>query len=173
MHPYLPHLLSDIAASHREEPSEIFTAYENEDLAFEKHFEEIDIWIRGEDPPHTFGYYCNLQSKNFPPPEQLANEDIREVYIAFKNMMHTWNLAMEVPDNLPLPIVYSLIVDILNTKTNIPTLGRMTFDFCSGYAPDCILKSYCPCLELWNEMDKDPLKDKPKNVEDTTSDSDG
>jgi hypothetical protein len=40
-------------------------------------------------------------------------------------------------------------------KTNIVNSGDMTFDFCTGYAPDCIFKEYCPCLEIWNETDDD------------------
>ncbi len=36
-------------------------------------------------------------------------------------------------------------------ETNIVNSGSMSFDFCSGYAPDCEFKEYCPCLEIWNE----------------------
>jgi len=35
-------------------------------------------------------------------------------------------------------------------KTGIANSGMMSFDFCSGYAPDCIFKEYCPCQEFWN-----------------------
>ena len=26
----------------------------------------------------------------------------------------------------------------------------MSFYFCSGYAPDCVFKEFCNCLEYWN-----------------------
>lgn len=45
---------------------------------------------------------------------------------------------------------YKMIADSLNMKTSIVNSGAMSFDFCSGYAPDCIFKEYCPCLEFWN-----------------------
>lgn len=163
MHPYLPHLLSDITAAHREEEALTESYKEAEEFDIEKHLEEVERWVRGEDESHTFGYYCGLQSINFPPPEQLENEDLKTVCDAFKKMMLTYNLSIDLPDNLPLPFAYSLIVDTLNTKTNIPKMGMITFDFCSGYAPECDLKSYCPCLKFWNEIDEDPSWDIDKS----------
>ncbi|QAA82745.1 hypothetical protein EI546_13895 [Aequorivita sp. H23M31] len=172
MHPYIPHLLSDIAAAHQDESSEDFYVDDiSEDQAFEKHIEEVERYIKGGEPPHTFGYYCGLQTINFPPPEQLESDDLQKVCDAFKQMMETWNLSIDFPDNLPLPMAYSLTVDTLNAKTDIPKLGMRVFDFCSGYAPDCELESYCPCLKFWNEdeedlsfdMDKDARENRAEN----------
>lgn len=160
MHPYIHHLLSDIAEAHQNEPSE--NSYDddlNEDQAFEKHIEEVERYIAGGETSHTFGYYCGLQSIDFPPPEQLDNDDLKKVCKAFKKMMLTYNLSIDLPDNLPAPFAYKLMVDTLNTKTSISTVGMITFDFCTGYAPDCILKSYCPCLKYWDENEEDTLLD--------------
>ncbi|HEU5364693.1 MAG TPA: hypothetical protein VFU62_04155 [Hanamia sp.] len=66
-------------------------------------------------------------------------------------MMYTWNLNVDFPENLPAAFAYKVTVDTLNMKTDIVNSGFVTFDFCSGYAPDCIFKEYCPCLEIWNE----------------------
>ena len=55
MHPYLPHLLSDIAAAHRTDIPE-----PEPTQTIEEHFEEVERWINGEEPAHTFGYYCEL-----------------------------------------------------------------------------------------------------------------
>lgn len=38
-------------------------------------------------------------------------------------------------------------------------MGLRVFDFCIGYAPDCVLESYSPCLKFWNEDEEDPLFD--------------
>ena len=53
MHPYLPHLLADIAAAHRTEIPE-----EETEQIIEKHLEAFDRWVSGEEPEHSFGYYC-------------------------------------------------------------------------------------------------------------------
>ncbi len=61
MHPYLPHLLSDIAAAHCTEMPE--PEYPK---TFEEEMDAVEQWCAGEDPAHTFGYYCALHTEQFP-----------------------------------------------------------------------------------------------------------
>lgn len=145
MHPYIPHLLADIVAAHRAEIRE-----EKFPQTIEEHFDEIEKWVSGEESEHTFGYYCGLSSENFPPAEQLTDEEIILVRRAFEEMMFTWNQGIDLPEKLPVAFAYKMIVDSLNMKTTIVNSGNMSFDFCSGYAPDCAFKEYCPCQEYWN-----------------------
>ena len=151
MHPYIPHLLADIAAAHRTEIPEEEAA----EQTIEEHFEEIEKWVSGEEPERTFGYYCGLNSENFPPAEQLTDEEMKMIRKAFEQMMYSWNQGIDLPESLPVAFAYKMIVDSLDMKTNIVNSGGMSFDFCSGYAPDCIFKEYCPCLEIWNEEGDD------------------
>ena len=152
MHPYLPHLLSDIAASHQEESAKNrFVDNDANDDDIEANFEEIERYLSSKESPHTFGYHCNLKLEDSPPSEQLSDDDLKKVCTAFHQMMLTYNLCISLPDNLPLPFAYRLTVDLLNEKTDIPTTGFITFDFCTGFAPNCILKAYCPCLKYWDE----------------------
>jgi hypothetical protein len=48
MHPYIPHLLDDIAKAYRRKPQEDFSHPQT----MEEHFEEIENWI-AHDPPNT------------------------------------------------------------------------------------------------------------------------
>ena len=148
MHRYLPYLPQDITtAHHTEQPEEIpYTK------SFEEEIEEIERWVEGEEHEHTFGYYCGLQPENFPPPEQLTIEEIEMVNEALRHMMFTWNHSADFPKNLPATRAYSMPVDTLNEKTFIPRDGFVGFDYCSGYAPDCVFKEYCSCLEFWNSL---------------------
>ena len=146
MYPYIPHLLTDIAAAHRAEIPE-----EKPPQTMEEHFEEIDRWVSGEEPEHTFGYYCGLSSENFPPAEQLTDEEMILLRRAFEEMMFTWNQGIDLPEKLPAAFAYKMVVDLLNMKTTIVNSGNMSFDFCTGYAPGCVFKEYCPCLRIWNE----------------------
>jgi hypothetical protein len=113
----------------------------------EEHFEEIERWI-AEDPPNIFGDFCGLKVGDFPPAEQLSEEDMKIVCKAFKKMMFSWNLDIDLPDELPIPLAYSMTVDTLNQKTAIVNDGYMTFDYCSGSPEGCIFKEYCPCLKI-------------------------
>lgn len=154
MHPYLPHLLADISNAYR---TEIPEDAPRPTMTFEEEMEEIEKWAEGEEAEHTFGYYCGLAAVNFPPPEQLTGDELKTVIEAFGHMMFSWNLDISLPEKLPLPIAYAMTIDTLNSKTSIPNSGFMGFDFCTGYAPDCIFKEYCPCLEIWNAKDNNDL----------------
>ena len=143
MHPYVPHLLSDITAAHRAKPSSPMIA-----KTFEEEMEYIERWVAGVEETHTLGYHCGLAEADFPPTVQLTNEDLLLVYAALKKMLHSYNIAIELPDNLPAPMKYGLTVSTLNEKTAIPETGVMHIDFCTGNAQDCELKEYCPCLKI-------------------------
>lgn len=161
MHPYIPHLLSDIASAHRKEiPEE-----QDTEQSIEEHFEEIDRWVNGEITEYTFGYYCGLEADNFPPPEQLKEEEMRSVMDAFEKMMLTWNLMFDLPESLPTSFAYSLMVNSLNRETSIVNSGCIHLDFCSGYAPDCELKEYCPCLKIWNDEEDMNMEFNPDDNE--------
>lgn len=153
MHPYIPHLLADIAAAHR---TGILDEEETEQ-SIEAHFEAIDRWLSDEETEHTFGYYCGLNSEIFPPAEQLADEEMMIVRKAFDQMMLTWNHALCLPENLPVAFAYSLMVNSLNHETSMVNSGCMHLDFCCYYAPGCELKEYCHCLEIWNENEDDDM----------------
>lgn len=154
MHPYLPHLLADIAAAYRKDNPE-----PGPPQTIEEHFEEVERWMEGEEPAHNFGYYCGLESINFPPPEQLTDEEMKRILEAFNQMMFSWNLNIDLPERLPLTIAYKMTMETLDSKTEIVNSGHMSFDFCTGYAPDCIFKEYCPCLEIWNNEGNSRDKD--------------
>ncbi len=153
MHPYLPHLLADIEAAHRTEITEV----ETREISFEEEMEDMEKWLEGDEPEHTFGYYCGLESVNFPPASQLTKKDMKLVIKAFKHMMFTWNSGIDLPEKFPVDLQYSFLVKTLDEGTTIVNSGFMTFDYCSGYAPDCVFKEYCSCLQFYNECDENEM----------------
>ena len=123
----------------------------------EDYFKEIDKWVNSELPEQAFGYYCGLHSENFPPAEQLTDEEMILIRKAFEEMMYTWNQGIDFPGKLPVAFAYKIMVDSRNEKTTIMNSGQMNFDICSGYAPDCVFKESCPCLEFWNSQDDEDM----------------
>ena len=111
MHPYLPHLLSDITAAHRAEPSLPIVA-----KTFKEQMEEVERWVAGIEEPHTLGYYCGLAKENFPPAKQLTQEDLLLVYEALKKMMYSYNIGIDLPEELPAQFKYELTLSTLNEK---------------------------------------------------------
>lgn len=147
MHAYLPHLLSDIANAHRADIRQEVGV----PPTFEEHIEEVERYIAGENPDHTFGYHCGLEAEDFPPAEQFSDEEIGQVYKAFEKLLFSWNAGIDLPENLPLPLRYKFMVNTLSEGFAPLNHGIMHFDYCTGYAPDCVFGKYCPCLEYWNE----------------------
>lgn len=150
MHPYISHLLEDILTAHRTEITEKET-----EQTLEEHFEEIDRWLSGEYEDPGFGDYCGLDPENFPPAEQLNEEEMRIVLIAFDKMMLTWNHKLILPENFPINRAYILMVSALSEPTTIPLKGFHHIDFCIYYAPDCELKEFCFCREIWYDKSED------------------
>jgi hypothetical protein len=44
--------------------------------SIEQELEEMERWVAGPEPEHTFGYYCGLKSADFPPPAQLSKQPL-------------------------------------------------------------------------------------------------
>lgn len=157
MHPYIPHLLADIITAHRNE-DEIAEAASNPQ-SMEEYFAAVDRWMAGEEPPHTFGYYCGLESCNFPPPGQLTGKDMKQVCKAFVSLLFSWDADIDLPDKLPVSLRYQFMINTLNEKFSLVNMGSPTFSYCQYYAPDCVFKEYCTCLEFWDDLDDDMSTD--------------
>lgn len=154
MHPYIPYLLEDIKEAERElvEAPEI-----PEPETIEEELQQIENWARGDLPERPFGEFCGLKKEEFPPAEQLSEEDIIVVFRAFSHLLFTWNADIDLPEELPWKLKYKFMVQILEKDFSLMESGFIVFDFCTGYAPDCIFGKYCSCKKFWEEE-----KDKGK-----------
>jgi hypothetical protein len=139
MHPYIPHLLEDIAAAHGTEQPPESPANSLQNIIEELH--------RFDEAQYTLGYYCGLDAGNFPPPEQLLKKDMKLVCIALKKMMLSWNLKCHLPKRLPPDRAYTLLITMLDEPIDPLLQGMIEFNFCSTDPSDCLLKEYCTCKD--------------------------
>ena len=148
MHPYIPYLLEDIKDAERSlvEAPEI-----PEPEAIEEELQQIENWASGDLNERPFGAFCGLKKEEFPPPEQLSEEDIIVVYRAFSHLLFTWNADIDLPDELPWKLRYKFMLQILEKNFTLLGSGFIVFDFCTGYAPDCIFGKYCSCKKFWED----------------------
>jgi len=144
---YLSHLLADITEACRPEQP---TSTTETRMSIEEHFEEVERWLEN-DPQFSFGYYCNLSKEQFPPPELLTEFQIEEICIAFKKLLFTWNLSVDIPDNLPISKTYLLLISTLNEKVEIVHDGFITIEFCNYDPPTCPFDDNCSCREFWKQ----------------------
>ncbi|MFL5747272.1 MAG: hypothetical protein ACJ751_21540 [Niastella sp.] len=149
MQSYINHLLADITEACREQQPEAYSgaAGENDLESIERYFEEVERWLEHE-PEHDFSYYCGLQIEQFPPVEQLTNEQMEAVSLAFEKLLFTWNIGVEMPEKLPVSRKYTLLVSVLEKKVAIVENGFETVEFCSYDPPSCPFDEWCTCKEL-------------------------
>lgn len=139
-------LLIDISNGHNPSAFEEGTP----EQTVENHFADVEKYLYGFTPMRTFSSYCGLESQYFPPADFFTDEELLLICNAFEKMMFSWNLGVDYPENLPIARRYKAIIQTLDMKTGIVSSGMLHFDYCTGNAPDCVWKEYCPCLQIWN-----------------------
>ncbi len=143
MHPYIPHLISDIQNACREE-KKVETA--NSD-SLESHFEEVERYLDMHKYSKPFSSFCGLSRQDFPPADQLTDKDMFPVIQHYHQLLYSWNAHADIPEQMPIPMQYNLLVDILDDDFMYMEHGFMGIDFCTGFSEGCKLGEYCPCLK--------------------------
>ena len=145
MHPYIKYLLQDIKKAERSENENLIPSHPS---SFEEEMVEIERYISGEGQ-RPFSYFTGLKRNNFPPNEQLSEEDIKLVMQTWIKMFKTWNASIDFPRYMPLREQYEFLRNsVLETDFTPVNSGCIHFDFCSGHAPDCDWGKYCQCLDV-------------------------
>ena len=147
MEKYVLQLIQSIQDAHR---VATFSEQLPKVISFEDEMEAVEKWVSGDDAPPTLGYKCGLSPFQFPPVEKLTENQMIIIMGAFQQMLASWNLRMDFPENLPTSKAYPLMTTLLEKEAWYLPGGTLVFDFCTGYAPDCVMKEYCPCLKYWN-----------------------
>ncbi len=137
-----------------EDDSEDDSADEKEDNLQET-FAEVERFVSGMPPPLNFGGHCGLKVADFPPAEQLSEEDMKELIKAYRKMGVTWNIDFCFPKKLPTVQHYNILINTLNERIMIMKNGFTGMDYCSGNPDGCKFGEYCKCLEYWNEKTED------------------
>lgn len=147
MQDYINFLLEDITAAHRPEDYFKKSRKNSEEEDLEQELEESERFIYCDREP-IFEVYCGLKQENFPPKDRLSEDQLTQVTTAFIEMMSSWNLFADFPDDLPQLMRYELLLDILQKPVMISEYGFFGFDYCTGDPVGCELGEYCSCLKI-------------------------
>lgn len=145
MHPYLPHLLADIMNAEQKEDEE---SYRKLPKSFEEEMEEMERYVSGDDE-RPLSYYTGLKKESFPPAEQLAEDDMKQILNAFDEMLKTWNVDIAYPDKMPITDRYRFLIEtVLEDEITMMSFGFVCLDYCTGEPNGCAWGDYCPCLDI-------------------------
>ena len=150
MNPYVKHLLDDIQAAMRSDDFFLRKKKAPPHDEFKEKLEESESFLNHDESP-VFGKYCGLNFEDFPPVEKLDNDDLIALTKALVKMFESWNILVDLPENLPADFGYRLSVGLL--KRSMPSMqyGFFGMDFCTGNPEGCEFQSYCPCIKYWEE----------------------
>jgi len=145
MKKYVFQLIADITKAHLPALAE----RENLNLTFEQEMEIIENYATGTNTPPSLSVECGITTDQFPPQDQLDEEEIKQIIDALKSMLLSRNICVDMPDEIPLHFAYPIFVNLLNREAWYFPTGNLHIDFCTGYAPECELGKYCHCLKYW------------------------
>jgi hypothetical protein len=148
MHPYLPHLLHDLRHAHRPDDDESISS----PPSIEEELEAVERYI-GTDPEISLGQHCGLTKELFPPVEIWSDSELKEIIGEFNNMLFSWGVSADLPENLPLSLTYHFLVLTLDKKIHlIPKGGFTHLEFCSYDPTKCPFgNDYCTCQKYYEE----------------------
>lgn len=150
MHAYTQFLLEDLNNAHR--PLDYFQRKKKisnrEEL--KNKLEESENFLNYPESI-VFKDYCGLKPEDFPPGENLEKDDLNALTKAMVKMYESWNILVDLPDNLPAEFAYRLVISLLDRGMPIMQYGFFGMDYCTGNPEGCEFKEYCTCLKYWEE----------------------
>lgn len=147
MHPYLPYLLDDLTQAKTNKPDRPnYRLLYPDHPAFEYGLDYIVEWEMGL--TKQLKDWVVLEKEIFPPPEHLTEDEMRLVITSFIKLLNHFNVDVALPEKIPVPDVYQLLINTLDHEIQIVSEATMTIDFCSGNAEGCELGSFCSCKDI-------------------------
>lgn len=160
METYLKQLVEDICNACRiEDPGDAQTRTEAYEDDLPELFAEVERFIH-EDPIQDLSYYSGLRPEQFPPAEDLTQEQIDTVVNAFSEMLQSWNIAADLPDDFPNERKYPLLVSLLNERFHIQNMGTVHWSFCDFDETTCPFGEHCLCKEFNSTIGREEASQK-------------
>lgn len=98
---------------------------------------------------------------DFPPPEELTEQKIREKLDFLAERLTEHNIVPEYQKGVPDHLVYQAILEALHDEIKELPMGTWHLDGCSGDCPSCFQADYCPSKdEIWEEEEFRQAREK-------------
>ncbi len=118
---------------------------EKADQDLETHFQEIERYLSG-DEDQKISEIVGLEKDQFPATEMLSDDQKSNLLTAMQEMLISYHIIYDFPENLPLDLKYDLMVDSLDNEVFVTSVGYNHLDFCGGDIDSCKLGGeYCVC----------------------------
>lgn len=119
-------------------------------------FEDVEKYLAFDfDNEPTFGEIIGLKVEQFPDEKLLTIKQVRKLYNSFLDMIDSYNLKLDIPENIPVRIGYKAAITILNDVVFLAGDGQMRWELCAYDSTKCLYGKYCYCIQSEAEDERD------------------
>lgn len=149
MQTYITQLIEDLTAAKSKENS-INRKLIEED--FEAHIVELERYMNGEGK-QRIRKIIGKKKEAFPPADRLTDEQLNAVSEALLDCLYSWNICIDMPEQLPASLKYTLLVYALKYKVVVVSSGFIHLELCNYNSESCPFGiEFCRCIDT--EEDK-------------------
>lgn len=151
---YIDQLLTDIKAAHRQDDK--FMSDDEGTLPpfeAEDHYMEADSYLEFdfENGP-TLGEQIGITGEVFPQVLLLSPPQITSLEEALRQLIFSYGIHTDMPDDLPEVFSYILFIRLLDTPLDIGEAGTFGWDFCTDDPAYCPFEIFCECKKTDREI---------------------
>ena len=150
MERYITQLIEDLQARHKPDAEPTPFSWKDDDDPDDL-FGEVERYLSGGHE-QRIGDVLDLIPEQFPPVNQLNAEQLSQLVRTYHHLLFTWNICTDIPENLPLPTAYPLLVSTLDREVYLAEDGFVTIEFCNYDSQTCPYAEVCRCDEKYEAM---------------------
>jgi hypothetical protein len=158
---YISQLIEDLHSAHRKVQNVKLSPQEE---TFESYIAEVECFISGEGY-ESISSILGLEEIQFPPIERLTEEQMLKVILAFEACLASWNVCLDMPENIPISLQYKLYISTLSKTIDVLNFGTIHLEACTYCSDDCPLGEYCLCTAFENDYPDDMNFNLPNDGE--------
>ncbi len=108
---------------------------------------EAERFVEHE-PLITMFDHFGLRPEEFPPAEQLTDEQLDELVFAIRRLWAAFNFTAVVPSVAPARIVYPLLLQRMTRPAMVMNFGHVGIEFCQYEPAECPFGTeWCECKQ--------------------------
>ncbi|MBN2009074.1 hypothetical protein JW960_06995 [candidate division KSB1 bacterium] len=75
--------------------------------------------------------------------EHLSDDEIHKEIEKFVEQLERNHIGLDLNDNIPLPLIYRHLLEIMEDEFEVISTGCWHLDGCTGFCPDCFQRPWC------------------------------
>jgi hypothetical protein len=124
-------------------------------MDFDKEMEEIEAFVSGEGEHPMFDEF-GFEKEQFPPVEKLKDDELDMLFQAMLRLWEAYNFSPYYPDDVPIRIIYPLMVEKMSEPVVFLDRGHFTIEFCHYDPKECPFGlDFCTCKEFLEKEEEE------------------